>query len=1461
MKRFTFVLLLLCISLLSAEWRINESFEGHSFTDGFTVINNDGDTFEWTIEQNNGAHFGIQNARVFSNSSEGNDDWIITPQVTVQPGEEFKFWAASGSDASANFVVRISTTGTSPADFDTYLGPAESVGDDYTEFSYNLALYTGQTVYIGIQCISTNMLKMLLDDIKLGSAETDDLSVLRLDTDRETYTSIESVELTAYIENCGSETQTANLTFFAEDQEIHTQEITVNAGEQLIVVHETPAFMELENLSASLSTDDDPSNNEQSVQIIVMSLDSLVEDFEGEEFPAQYWGLESIEGLDWTVTQWGTYEGNGTGYLARATDANWNYLTSKSRLITPLLDIVDGDSLSFVAKNWDNSSVDYIHIEYSENGSDFTILESVQLTEDYQYYSVDLTSIAGVYYLGITGQTSATNYGYCYLDNIRGPLRYFGESAEAEINPESIDFGQIYVHESISEQASITNIGEEDLVIDSLAIVGPQAENFICSLLEDDSIFPMTLTQLQEHNFTVAYSPSSQGVSIAELVFYTNSGNNDSLPLQGNAEDVTITAPFFEDFSTMLPQDWYGATGLLSENTELVVEESEWVADGFSNMGTEGSARIATFGENLADWMISPPIDLGTTANQYQLEFDISMADWYGQSPVALSEDDKVHILINDGSGWNESNVLITFDSNLFISPVGMHINLPLTAYSGIIQVAFYAESTVINPFVNVFIDNLAIRTPPQSPEISYSTDAIDFGAVSSLETTDSKFVEILNTGAAGLEITDILLTGANPDDFIFTTSNELPFTLGMGRRFYVFVQNYSQSAGIKSAQLTLVDNLPENDLTVELSAEVINTSIADFPWSYGFEDGYFPLGWKNLNDQWTILAGADISAEGTYTASISYLHYAEAILRSPAIFLPENQAKQLQFKWIDNDMEYFRNRIAQHDTTFCEISLDGGDSWETKAYLAANEPMTSYSQQIVDLQEYAGQMIYVRWRNVTDNTAEAYGTALDDIHIVDRLANPVFDIDLDVFDFGYIMNGSISEPILATISNIGDDDLVISQIQLAGPDASHFSIEAPMLPATISPNNDIQVMVFFEPTQDRLKEAYLSISDNSYRVDRQIPVRGVSYELAPPRNLSLEAINNDSAALLTWEAPSGSGMDSEDFEGYEFPPAGWTLQQTNTNYSWIQGPPEGSSIGSHTGDYSAGIIWTTNHQDEWLILEDVLVTGDLEFWSFAMQGSQNGDHYTVKISQDDGQTWTTLMDLSEMDPYGYDSDNNPIFNEWDTPYQVDLSSYLNENVDIAWNAYDTSNTGLWNVWFIDDVKIGNTRPDSNFRQNQLPLVSGYKIYRNDNLIAETDTPEIRTFTDTFERPEAFEYYLTALYDNVESAPSNSAEIMLTDINDITPLTTGLYKNYPNPFNPETRISFSLETEGHVSIDIYNIKGQKVKSLVNDNLKQGNHSLVWKGRDSQGRPVASGMYFYKMKAGSYSHTEKMLLIK
>jgi len=90
---------------------------------------------------------------------------------------------------------------------------------------------------------------------------------------------------------------------------------------------------------------------------------------------------------------------------------------------------------------------------------------------------------------------------------------------------------------------------------------------------------------------------------------------------------------------------------------------------------------------------------------------------------------------------------------------------------------------------------------------------------------------------------------------------------------------------------------------------------------------------------------------------------------------------------------------------------------------------------------------------------------------------------------------------------------------------------------------------------------------------------------------------------------------------------------------------------------------------------------------------------------------------------------------------------------------------------------------------------------------------------------------------------------------------TKLGKNYPNPFNPITYIAYSISEIGQVTIEVYNLKGQLVKTLVNEFKETGEYSINWNGTDKTSKPVSSGVYLYKMKSGNYTTTRKMILMK
>jgi len=88
-----------------------------------------------------------------------------------------------------------------------------------------------------------------------------------------------------------------------------------------------------------------------------------------------------------------------------------------------------------------------------------------------------------------------------------------------------------------------------------------------------------------------------------------------------------------------------------------------------------------------------------------------------------------------------------------------------------------------------------------------------------------------------------------------------------------------------------------------------------------------------------------------------------------------------------------------------------------------------------------------------------------------------------------------------------------------------------------------------------------------------------------------------------------------------------------------------------------------------------------------------------------------------------------------------------------------------------------------------------------------------------------------------------------------------LFQNYPNPFNPTTTIKYSMAREGNVVLVVYNVTGQRIRTLVNESKPVGTYSTVWDGRNDGGRSVATGIYFYHLRAGSFSEVRKMVLLR
>ena len=159
--------------------------------------------------------------------------------------------------------------------------------------------------------------------------------------------------------------------------------------------------------------------------------------------------------------------------------------------------------------------------------------------------------------------------------------------------------------------------------------------------------------------------------------------------------------------------------------------------------------------------------------------------------------------------------------------------------------------------------------------------------------------------------------------------------------------------------------------------------------------------------------------------------------------------------------------------------------------------------------------------------------------------------------------------------------------------------------------------------------------------------------------------------------------------------------------------------------------------------------------------------------------------------------------------------------------------------------------------------LSGYKIYRDEEEIAFVTETQ---YLDSSLEPGTYNYYVTAIFSELyESEPSNEVEVIVetgnaADENEIKSIGR-LFGNYPNPFNPETTISFNIKENREVILEVFNTKGQKIRTLINGNLPAGNHRVNWNGKSENDLKVPSGIYFYKIKSGNYTSTRKMILLK
>lgn len=220
----------------------------------------------------------------------------------------------------------------------------------------------------------------------------------------------------------------------------------------------------------------------------------------------------------------------------------------------------------------------------------------------------------------------------------------------------------------------------------------------------------------------------------------------------------------------------------------------------------------------------------------------------------------------------------------------------------------------------------------------------------------------------------------------------------------------------------------------------------------------------------------------------------------------------------------------------------------------------------------------------------------------------------------------------------------------------------------------------------------------------------------------------------------------------------------------------------------------------------------------------------------------------------------------------IDIPLKFSEGVTLKEVTFEGTRTEYF------DLKLSNINNDK--RQVVIGLISQASATRKPeltagngaiaNLVFEVTDPkatELKIETVKLENPH---HSLSFIYRNGEGTNSTHTRVeptfstialSLSGANGILPTEYSIEQNYPNPFNPKTNISFALPVSGNVSIAVYNVLGQEVKSLVDQPMEAGHHTITWDGTNNGGSQVSSGVYFYRITAGTFTESRKMMMLK
>ena len=969
-----------------------------------------------------------------------------------------------------------------------------------------------------------------------------------------------------------------------------------------------------------------------------------------------------------------------------------------------------------------------------------TIKEQTGLINgDYQQLRGSFTpATSGVYWIALHGIINMTPW-YISIDDIT--VQHSPENPVFTYRPDSIDFGTGYANTPMEYQnVTITNagVGTLELPAANVSIIGDDAAMFEF----DTTSLPLALTADQSGTIPVRYHPTASGVHSAILRMVYEAQNYD-VALSGIALSEDALLEGFEG-NLFPPPGWGvhnggGANGWARATTfprsgvaHAMIRwnstaHDDWLISPkvaptaanhtFNFYGTNNSTAyderfnvlVSTTTSDITSFTDTLATNVSTGATQYTFHtYDLSQ--FIGQQihvAIQAISTNQLYLLIDDVSG--PDIVAVMPSAPVLLTPADGAVMVPVRPVF-----AFNPSAGGIPTGYKVFLDT---TNPPTTEVADINTTSYTPTEPLSGETTYYWTVKAYNNAG----ISDA------PTAFSFTTAPDGTLIIGDGTFFqrqpFGTYWGYENSAALYTADQINVQGLlsfigwdanAASEIVVPYKIYVKNTNATEIT----------ATSWTNFSADLTLVK------EGTHVFNAPGWH----------IFT------------LDTPFEYTGgNLIVATETTF---GGTGGGQGHTFKYTSVagmhgiwNVDNAPNPDQTCSVNSYRPNImlgILTSTGNITGTVTGAGNQPLAgvDVTLTGREYHTTTNAAgqyqlLNVIEGNYTLTFAKHgyQTVAQNIVLADDDELVINvtmqllpQVTVSGTVlASDTGAGLAGAAVTLTGYADYSVNtnatgVFTIPNVFANNVYDYNISASGYMSQNgQITLAATNYNMGQitleeviyaPMDVTATVNDEETAAEITWQAPDPNAVGiTEGFESETFPPTGWTQVITNTGAANTLGIyPTWCRIGAVTisgdevnpteGSYQTGLFWAYDHQDEWLITPGFNCPPGayLSFDSHVYLGSTNGDHYYVKVSSDNGQTWMALWDASAQAPG---------WNEYSSPITVDLSAYSGNQIKVAFHAIDPPDQGgLWYTWFIDNVYIGNSETKVVFDTDDLVRVS-----------------------------------------------------------------------------------------------------------------------------------------------------------